>query len=386
MAEQVVEPGPTGLSRPRHRTAVVGLVLIGAVVAWAVAAGPLRHSPSGGPTTSTLTMGTVAVVRTDVGERQQVAGILGYAGSLTVVGQQSGIVTAIAAPGAVVRAGGRLAAVDGRPVVLMTGQIPAWRVFGLGMPDGPDVRQLESGLRALGFDPDRAMTVDDHFDAATAAAVRRWQHALGEPQTGSVAVGSVVFLPGPIRVTEDQVLLGGVTGPGQPVLSGTTTDHQVTVALATGQQSLVHVGDRVVVTLPDGTTTTSGRVTFVSQVATSGSPDGGTGGSGGSGGSAQGAGNGQATVEVTVALDDQGAAGRLDQALVQVAITDQLHRGVLAVPVTALVAISGGGYAVTRPDGSVIRVTVGLFDDLTQLVEVSGPGIAQGVRVQVPQP
>ena len=67
------------------------------------------------------------------------------------------------------------------------------------------------------------------------------------------------------------------------------------------------------------------------------------------------------------------------------AITDQLHKAVLAVPVTALLAAPGGGYAITRSDGTDIPVTVGLFDDLTQLVEVSGPGVTAGLSIQVPK-
>jgi len=268
MAEPIataLDPAPTSgpdQSSPRrlHPRTTAGVLLAVAVVvlAWAVVAGPLRHTSSADTTSMTPAMGTATVVRTDVAERQQVAGTLGYAGSLTVVGQQSGTVTAVAAPGRVVGPGGKLAEVDGTAIVMMLGQRPAWRSFAVGMSDGPDVRQLETSLRALGFDPAHAMTIDDHFSFASAAAVRRWQQSLGAPQSGVITLGSVVFLPTPIRVTEDQVLLGALTGPGQPLLAGTTTDHEVSVALDAGRQSLVHVGDQVVVTLPDGTTTTKG--------------------------------------------------------------------------------------------------------------------------------
>jgi hypothetical protein len=61
---------------------------------------------------------------------------------------------------------------------------------------------------------------------------------------------------------------------------------------------------------------------------------------------------------------------------------------VLAVPVDALVALAGGGYAVEEvtSDGShqLVAVTPGLFDDAQGLVEVSGKGLAAGQRVVVP--
>jgi peptidoglycan hydrolase-like protein with peptidoglycan-binding domain len=363
-----------GGSRRLAFRAAGGLVVIVALVAGLWAAGTLRGRPTvTGPGPAAAT-GSVAVARTDIAERQQVAGNLGYAGSLTVVGYRSGTVTALPQPGKVVEPGGEVAEIDGSPVLLMLGQRPAWRTFVAGMAPGPDVRQLEAGLRALGFDPGNTVSVDNRFSAATSAAVRRWQRALHVPQTGTVPMGSVVFLPRPIRVTHDEVLPGAPVAPGQPLITGTTTDHEVTVALDTARQGLVHVGDRVVVTLPDGLTTAEGTVTFVSRVATAGDSNSGNG-----------TGGAPPTVQVTVALARQSVAGRLDQAPVQVSITDQLHRSVLAVPVTALLAVPGGGYAVTKVDGTTVQVRVGLFDDLSQLIEVSGPGLQVGMLVQVPK-
>ena len=77
----------------------------------------------------------------------------------------------------------------------------------------------------------------------------------------------------------------------------------------------------------------------------------------------------------------------LDQAPVQVAITQQLDRNVLAVPVTALLALPGGGYAVRLGTLSrrLIPVATGLFDDAAGLVEVAGPGLAAGLPVEVAQ-
>jgi peptidoglycan hydrolase-like protein with peptidoglycan-binding domain len=376
----------------RRRGGVVAVLAVAAlavvaVAAVAVAVRQVRASPSNEATASSAAaasggLALVQVQRTDVADRQQVSGTLGYAGSLTAVSHVAGTVTAAAAPGRLLRAGAVLATVDATPVVLMLGPMPAWRSLAIGSADGADVRELEQNLRVLGYDPGHAMTVDDHFSSATAAAVRRWQSALGVPHTGRVTLGAVVFLPSELRVTADVVTVGGPVGPGEPLVVGTTTQREVAIALDAGRQGLVHVGDTVAVTLPDGTTTTRGVVSFVARVASSGGGGGSAGVGGGGGG---GGGGAPPTVQVTVRLLDQAAAGSLDQAPVQVAITDQLHAHVLAVPVTALVAVPGG-YALTRPDGSDVPVRVGLFDDLTQLVEVSGDGVTAGMQVQVPRP
>jgi multidrug efflux pump subunit AcrA (membrane-fusion protein) len=148
----------------------------------------------------------------------------------------------------------------------------------------------------------------------------------------------------------------------------------VSVALAPDLRSEVKKGDRVEITLPDGRTT-PGRVTSVGRVATAQSDN--------SGGPEIGP-----TVPVHIRPTDPVATGSLDQALVEVGITDQTVHNVLAAPVTALLALSGGGYAVevVAGDGThhLVRVTTGLFDDIAGMVQVSGSGLAAGQRVVVP--
>ena len=155
------------------------------------------------------------------------------------------------------------------------------------------------------------------------------------------------------------------------------------------QEYLVRVGDRVTVTLPDGVTTTPGIVMTVSSVATAtgGTPTGGAS----AGPPGNGAGGSQDTVAMTVRLTHPGAAGNLDQAPVSVNIVSARARAVLAVPISALVALAGGGYGVevVRGSGSpatrqLVPVQTGLFSD--SLVQVSGPGIAPGLEVEVPSP
>jgi len=378
--------------RTRARVLLVGAALAlaggGVVAARGGLIGAGGSHAAASASAAAITTSTATVTRGDVTARDQVSGTLGYDGSSTVVNQlPGGIVTWLPAAGAVIGRGQPLYRVDGQPVPLFYGSQPVWRAFQLGMPDGPDVRQLEQNLAALGFDPGGAMTVDDHFSAATQAAVRRWQaHALGLPlaqRTGTVPLGQLAFLPGPIRVTQRSATLGAAVGASTPVLSATSTRRAVTVQLDTGQQTTVHRGDRVIVTMPDGATS-NGRVTAISRVATTATQ----GQNGGSGDQQQSQGqNAPATVTVTVTLDHPGLGGNLDQAPVQVAITTQEDRNVLTVPITALLARPGGSYDVEVVEATghrLVPVQTGLIDDTSGVVEISGPGVAAGMTVEVP--
>jgi multidrug efflux pump subunit AcrA (membrane-fusion protein) len=197
-------------------------------------------------------------------------------------------------------------------------------------------------------------------------------------QTGQLSLGDVVFLPAAARVATLQAMLGA--SANGPVLSASSTARTVSVALDPDLQPEVSAGDRVTITLPDGSTT-PGRVTSVGKVATA--PSEGSAGSGGQGGSGSGP-----TVPVQIRPTDLKAAESLDQALVEVEITDQTVHNVLATAVSALLARSGGGYSVEVVAGNgthhLVPVRVGLFDDAAGMVQVSGPGLAAGQRVVVP--
>jgi Putative peptidoglycan binding domain len=363
--------GPeVSVSRPRlRRWMALTLVVAAGLAAWEL--WPRQDAATQAGTD--VPVQTARVVRTDVATRQLVPGTLGYGSPFPVVNQfPGGIVTWAPSPGAIVRQGRPLYRSDEQPVMLLHGQVPAWRSFEVGMTSGPDVRELERDLVFLGFDPGHQMTVDDHFTWATVAAIDRWQTAQGAATTGSIPLGQVVFLPGDVRVAAVAASPGTAIAAGAVVLRGTSTVPQVSVALPVGQ-TRARPGDRVMVTLPDGATTVAGDVTGVGRVATAPSPSG------------DGGSQGPATVAVTIRLASDRAAAGLDQAPVQVTITEVEHRGVLAVPVTALLARPGGGYAVqpatrARP---LVAVTVGLFDDATGLVEVSGPGVTVGTAVEV---
>jgi multidrug efflux pump subunit AcrA (membrane-fusion protein) len=284
------------------------------------------------------------------------------------VGLPRGIVTSVAAEGSVVHPGGVLYTLDGSvPVVLLTGSTPAWRTLAPGMTDGVDVRQLEENFVALGF-AHASLKPDEHWDDATTDAVRAWQRSIGLAESGSIPIGQVVFRPTGLRVTSTSVETGDSVTASTPVLEATSDRRAVSVDLSTAQAPDVHVGDAVDIVLPDGVTTTTGRVRAISDIAKAG------------------ANGGAATIAVTIDLDMPSAVGSLDQAPVSVRITTSTAKDVLAVPVQALVALLEGGYAVEVVDGlgsRYVGVKVGLFAD--GWVQVSGSGLEAGQKVAVPR-
>jgi hypothetical protein len=322
-------------------------------------------SDGGGDRQEARATSSVAVSRQDLVARTEVDGTLGYAGQLTVAGQLQGTVTAVPAAGTVVERGQALYSVDNRPVSLLYGDLPAWRRLAAGMTDGPDVKQLEENLVALGHATESELLVDERFTSATTAAVKRSQKAVGAEETGAVELGQVVFLPGALRVAEVKAEKGAAAPPGSPVLTGTSTSRVVQVDLDATRQSQAKVGDKVDVKLPDGRVT-AGTIASVGTVA-------------------QTKGQGESAkrvVALTVTLDDPAATGTLDQAPVKVGLTSDSRKGVLAVPVNALLALAEGGYGVRLQDGRIVAVTPGLF--ARGMVEVSGEGLAEGVQVEVP--
>lgn len=289
------------------------------------------------------------------------------------LGQPRGVLTRIAAVGSTVQPGQTLFTLDGdHPVVLMTGGVPAWRDLAPGVADGTDIEQLETNLQALAF-ASVGMTVDRHWDARTTAAVKAWQKTQGAPPTGVVALGAVVFEPAALRITADGASLGATVQQGATILHATSTTPVVTVALDPALQTKVHAGDAVSVIMPDGTSGT-GAVAEVGTVATA--PQGNQPGA-----------NASPTIDVTIALDDPSATGGLDQAPVSVSITTSTASDVLAVPVSALVELLEGGYAVQirADDGSLhyTRVQLGLFAN--GWVEVTGQSLSEGQTVVVAQ-
>lgn len=354
-------------SRRRRRGRVTAGVL---VIAAAVAGGIVisRGSGTAGQPSAEAgtTTGVAQVTKGTLSARSLENGTLGYAGSYQVIGKAAGTATKLPAVGQLVSQGKVLYRVDGEPVILLRGaSVPVYRDLTRGV-EGSDVRQLNAALVTLGhatkdeIDPD-----SDYFGWQTYYALKELQDAVGAEETGSLTLGQAVFLPaGQIRITKVNAVRGGSVLAGGAVMEASSTAREVTVALNATRQTEVEVGDKVDITLPSGQNT-PGVVSEVGKVATK-SGD-----------------NTNITVRIRPVKPKE--TGRLDQAPVQVAIVTDTAKDVLSVPVNALLARGGGGYAVEVAEThALIPVETGLFDDSEGKVEVTGNGLAEGQNVVVP--
>jgi multidrug efflux pump subunit AcrA (membrane-fusion protein) len=96
--------------------------------------------------------------------------------------------------------------------------------------------------------------------------------------------------------------------------------------------------------------------------------------------------NGEAaTTRIHVTIQFNSAVESMGTAAVTVAFTAGQRPNVLAVPVTALLALAEGGYGVQVVDGTttrIVAVQTGLFAD--GKVEITGNGLEAGMKVAVP--
>lgn len=377
--------------------------------------------------------------------------------SMSLTGNASGVVTEVVAAGETLSQGDVIYRVNGEPVVAMYGEVPAYRTLRELSDDmtGDDVLQLETALVALGYDPEELAAVDEQFTDYTATMVERWQEELGVEEDGIVQLGDVIFIPeaaevlavaveagqsvGPgqpiltigtgdplqgddvaqleasladlgypgitvdgvwdegtnsavaawqedvgleadgvidlgeavflpstVRVNEVLASVGTSVNPGTPVLAISSADKFVTFDLPASDQGLVGVGQQVNIELPDGTDT-PGTVTSVASVA---SP----------------LQSGGAAFEVKIVLDDPSVAAGLDEAPVDIEVISDSVSNVLAIPVSALVALAEGGYAVEVDTGNgttqLVAVEPGFYAD--GMVEVDSDALQLGDRVVVP--
>jgi peptidoglycan hydrolase-like protein with peptidoglycan-binding domain len=361
--------------RRRLLVAFAAVVVLGGAVAGVL----LARAPAPRQPGARLPPATATVARTTLVETRTVSGTLGYGEAIPVSASEPGTLTWIAPVGSTVRRGDPLFKVDERPIVELSGSIPVYRALRVGVT-GADVRQLEQNLADLGYG---GFVVDDTYTAATAAAVATWHARLGLPASGTVEPGQVVITAGAVRIAEHRarvgdVLADGSRGGGVPVLACTDTTRLVTVDLEVADRPLAAEGRPVTVKVP-GVGAVKGTISGIGTVATTAieaSP----------GPSRTPPAAADARIQVTVTLADQAALGSLDAAPVDVDLVSEERRDVLAVPVSALLALAQGGYGVEVVQGDrarVVPVKTGMF--AAGRVEVSGEGIAEGVTVGVPK-
>jgi peptidoglycan hydrolase-like protein with peptidoglycan-binding domain len=470
-------PSATPPRRARKR-AVAGatlLVVVAIVVVAVVVTGRGDHKTVG---THRAGAFSASVRRRNLVTSESETGKISYAGASTVANRLQGTLTWTPAVGRVIQPGRKLFDVDNFPVILMNGTTPAYRTLDSSDPPGPDVQQLNENLIDLGFDVG-GIVDEDEWQPATTDGVEAFQEANDEPQTGSLTLGTVVFLRGAQRVAglqgaatdvaddapevggtefvgytppataattttttaatanttttsttpassapaisrldaEIQLLqrqtqalqreviqakadaragaaipkldsriqqlqsqnrelerkvaaarshapssapsAGGDTAPASggdsPVMTTTSTNLVVTVPVPAGQQGVTHIGARVPVVMPSGSTV-RGRVARIGQS---------TGGK----------------VPITIHLDKHEDGRNLDQATVNVKFVAKTARHVLSVPVTALLARPGGRYAVQRAKAPHRLIDVKLGTFATGFVQVSGNGLHPGLKI-----
>jgi hypothetical protein len=334
----------------RHRrtaTVACGLLAVGATglgahALWtgspAAGAAPAQTTPA---STSAPKLATVET--RDLERDKQLDGIVGRGDVRTLPVNAGGTVTKLPVVGTTLTSGQVLLEVDGQPVVLLAGERPAWRALQPGMTAGEDVRQLETALVAGGWATADHLDVDDTWTSATTKAVKAMQEAIGATQDRRLGLGEVVFGPATARVAK---VTGEIGAPPTAVTIGVTSeDPSITAKLGATDASLAHVGDAVAIDLPTD-------VTIDGTITTVGAPVVGD--------------DGKATIPLTVTaagLDD------LDGVPVDVNLRIVDASQVTAVPVSAIVALAGGGYAVevpdtTRPSGTrYVAVKLGVFAD-----------------------
>lgn len=340
--------------------------MAGAIALAALAYATGRWADGGdGEAPAPIRVATATVERTDLVRHEEVEGTLSYGDAEPLANNRTGILTWLPPEGSIVELGRALYRVDEHPVLLLRGEVAAYRPLGTGAPAGPDIRQLEETLRDLGH---FTATPDDSFTSATADAVARWQRALEIEATGRLELGSYAFAAGPVRVADHRVPLGSAVSPATPVLAVTGARLLVMVDLDPGDLDLVALGDHVEVELPDGAAA-GAKVTAISDVASVAvSPTGA---------------ESDPTVRVTLRLDKR-VAGARDQAPVTVQLVAERATDVLVVPVRALLALAEGGYAVevdARPATRLVAVELGAFAGSD--VEVRGE-LRPGDKVVIP--
>jgi peptidoglycan hydrolase-like protein with peptidoglycan-binding domain len=254
--------------------------------------------------------------------------------------------------------GSVLYAVDGEPIIALYGDTPAWRTMSVSSEVGADVRQLESSLVALGFDTDGAITVDDEFDASTRDAVKAWQTDLGVEVTGTVELGTVVFIPTEGIVSAALVRRGAIVDDGTAILTLGYPVDEVTATVPVELQGVVTPGTDVVVEDAGPGTVTR----LLSIRGTSG-----------------------VEVGAVITLDEPAEASSA-ASIRDIDIAVEVASDVLAVPAMALVSHLDGRYSiqVLAERGDARHVDVEPGATAGDLVEIVGPDVTEGDTVLVP--
>lgn len=199
---------------------------------------------------------TATVDQRDLITYDETTATLGFTASATVSSPVAGTVTSIVASGDAVGAGSVVATVDGEPVVAFIGDIPSYRDLDVDSSDGPDIRQLETNLVALGFDPFGYIDIDETFDSATEDSVTLWEQSIGLDGDGTVPEGRIVNIPGRLLVDSVSAGIGNAVQAGSSLLTARVAERRFPIAATIGDGGTIdHIAEV-------GTPVTTGTVLF----------------------------------------------------------------------------------------------------------------------------
>ena len=360
-------------AKRRRGPVIAAGVLLAATAAGATFAAMRWGGPPAAKPTMVIPSATIArVERTDLSDSSQLPGTLGFGAERVVSGAGSGVVTRLPTASSHISRGKPLYWVNDKPVPVLFGGTPLFRTLHQPGQRGSDVRVLYDNLRALGYQTGAqpvagrgvaslppGSPAQAELTPALITALKRWQRDLGLDQTGSLAVGQAVVLAGPSRINALRVQVGAPAA--SELLTVTDQARVVTVVMSATETGDLAVGTSVSVGLP-GDKQVPARVASISPpVANPADP------------------TALPKVNVIISPLHSKDVKDLDPADVTVTFTTSVHKGVLAVPVSALVARREGGYALQKEDGSYLAVETGMFAG--GLVEVAGDGLTAGLQV-----
>jgi cell division septation protein DedD len=210
------------LSGRRRRRIGAALALVVVVVVIIVVVTTGSSSPNSAAANASAATGAATVRRRDLVETDTESGTLSYDAPQTVYNRLSGTITWLPNVGQVIHAGGTLFKVDGEPVILMNGTTPAYRDLSAADSSGEDILQLNRNLVDLGFNPD-GIVINDTWQAATTDGVELLQGSLGDPETGILTLGQIVFLPGDQLISTVDGTVGSTGGGGSSGANASTT-------------------------------------------------------------------------------------------------------------------------------------------------------------------
>jgi Putative peptidoglycan binding domain len=310
--------------------------------------------------------------------------------SFLIAGHKGARVNNLASAGTPVVTGTVLYWTDGYPVMAIEGDaatLPTLtRKLSVGGAIGADVKVLKQALTRLGIGNPAAsnapLELNQKYDGATAGAVSTWLQSVDPQQssrlstaeaTQTVPIGGFVVVPSGLFVGTSLLPADSTLAGDTVVTTLTAPARQITTTAPVGSATFT-LGSPITVLFPDQSTQV-GTVVNVGNVATTSSNQPGS----------------TPNVRITIRVPD---IPKSVEAFVETPVTLRIQSAKAAnafvVPVSALIALKEGGFAVETVTGAdspgvrqtkLIGVKPGLFSD--GFVQVDG-NLSAGMEVVVP--